>query len=236
MTAHHLFIVTSAINTRFGVFNDEERLHQTLETVESIKQHIPDASILLVEMSAVPLSDKQKNFLSSAVNQIVYFSGDPDVQNIYKNDNWDVVKNLTEVMCFQKMLGFCNTNHLFDKFDRIHKISGRYFLNKNFNKAIYEDCSKIILVHKKKSQFSFDLTGVKYQFMSRFWSWPKSLTSEVIKTYKDGFIYMYQRISQNGYCDIEHMLYKHLPQELIHTVDKIGIEGMLGQNGIRIDD
>ena len=87
MTAHHLFIVTSAINTRFGVFNHEERLHQTLETVRSIKQHIPDASILLVEMSAEALSDKQKNFLSSSVNQIIYFSGDVDVQSIYKNDN-----------------------------------------------------------------------------------------------------------------------------------------------------
>ena len=34
----NLFLVTSAINSRFGVFNPEKRLEDTLKTINSIKE------------------------------------------------------------------------------------------------------------------------------------------------------------------------------------------------------
>ena len=33
----HAFIVTSAINSKFGVFKPEDRLTQTIDTIKSIK-------------------------------------------------------------------------------------------------------------------------------------------------------------------------------------------------------
>jgi hypothetical protein len=72
--------------------------------------------------------------------------------------------------------------------------------------------------------------------MSRLWSWPVGLTTEVINVYQEGFSYIAERIAAGGYCDIEHMLFKFLPHEYIYEVAKTGVCGNIGPNGMRVDD
>jgi hypothetical protein len=72
--------------------------------------------------------------------------------------------------------------------------------------------------------------------MSRLWSWPAGLSSEILNSYKTGFTYIKNQISRGRYCDIEHMLYKYLPEHLLSQVDSIGVEGLLGPNGILVKD
>ena len=45
----HAFVVTSAINSKFGVFSPEQRLTQTLDTIKSIKAKLPTAKIFVME-------------------------------------------------------------------------------------------------------------------------------------------------------------------------------------------
>jgi KaiC/GvpD/RAD55 family RecA-like ATPase len=237
MTIKHAFMVTSAINTKFGVFSGDQRLAQTLSTVSSIKRYIPDARIILVEMGAIALEQDQETLLNSSVDKIINFNNDEDVQAIFVSDNWDVVKNTTEVMCFRRALQQCIDHNLFDGIDRIHKISGRYRLNDNFDPAryvLYPD--SIITTRKHSSQFPYELTLVHYQYMSRLWSWPAKITQEIIDMYDAGLDYMAARLSQGGYCDIEHMLGKFLPAHKIIEIEKVGLEGNIGPNGSAIND
>ena len=238
MTHKFAFMVTSAINTKFGIYNNDQRLQQTLDTIASIKKYVPTAKIYLVECGAIPLTEAQETALENVVDEIINFNDDEDVKAIFVSDNWDVVKNTTEVMCFKRALQHCLDYDLFNDIDRVFKMSGRYRLNDNFDLAQYVMAPhSIVTTHKHSSQFPHQVTLVEYQYMSRLWSWPANITERIIdEVYDAGLNYMAERLSQGGYCDIEHMLYKFLPQDLVLEVSKVGLEGNIGPNGATVND
>jgi len=232
-------MVTSAINTKFGIFNSEQRLQQTIDTINSITGRCPGAKVYLIEMAAIPLTEAQWSTISPMVNGIVDFNDDQDVKDIFNgSDNWDWVKNATEVMCFKQAIEQLREQGEFKGIDRVHKISGRYTLSDNFDLERYEQFPDDIFIKVPiTSQFPLEVTGnIPVQYMSRLWSWPVALTDEVIKAYEDGFVYIAERIAAGGYCDIEHMLYKFLPKQHVYEVGLTGVTGNIGPNGARIDD
>lgn len=234
-----LFILSSAINSRFGKFNPAERLQQTLDSVDSIKQQFPDAKIAVVEMTGVPLQEEQARAIQAKVNYFFDYTKEQAVIDIYNStDNWDIVKNTTEVMCFVNALTALTDQKVLDQFDRIYKMSGRYLLTDNCRAVDYEQLKdRIVVLERKGSQFPPDVTGgMQYQYMSRLWSWPATVTDQVIDAYNEGFMAMAQRYSDGGYFDIEHMLYAYLPKELVTEVPRVGLRGLLGPNGVAIED
>lgn len=235
----HAFMITSAVNTKFGVYDGQTRLQQTINTIDSIKARAPGAKIYLIEMAAIPLTPRQRELLETMIDGIVDFNDDQDVKDIYNSsENWDWVKNATEVMCFKQAIEQLRDNGEFEGIDRVHKVSGRYTLSENFDLARYDQHpDKFFVKQAMTSQFPLTMTGgVDRQYMSRLWSWPVALTDEVIKAYEDGFLYIAWRISEGGYCDIEHMLYKFLPAEHVHEVEMSGVCGNIGPNGMAIND
>jgi len=234
----HAFMITSAINTKFGVFTAEQRLQQTLDTINSITGRVPGARVFLVEMSAIPLTAEQRSELELVVDDIIDFDDDQDVKDIFNgSENWDWVKNATEVMCFSQAVEQLRDKGAFKDVDRIHKISGRYTLYDAFDLDVYDTYTdKIIVKQSMQSHFPPQVTQIARQYMSRLWSWPIALTDQVLKSYEEGFLYIAWRISEGGYCDIEHMLYKFLPQEHIHEVERTGVCGNIGPNGKKVED
>lgn len=219
----YAFLVTSAINSKFGVYNKHERLGQTLSTMASIKRFVPDAKIYVLEMTGEPIDEEQKEILRAIPHTLLDFTSDPDVVGLYNStDNWDVVKSVTEVSCFIKALQrlYKDTNEL-EGIERLFKISGRYELTEQFDiqlYGLYKTKPYIVIGASRGSQFPFATTQVSRQYMSRLWSWPKDLTDEVINVYGQGLNYMYERLAAGGYCDIEHMLYKFLDKEKVIEV------------------
>jgi hypothetical protein len=231
----HCFIVTSAINSKFGIYSPEERLAQTAITLQNIRFKVPDAKIIVMECAGTPLADNQSDTLESNSDLVIDFSRDSDVQAIYQSDNWDVVKNSTEIMCFGRLLRLCQTDNDFEGYDRIHKMSGRYILNDDFDLSVYEQYpDKIIIGPKNQSQFPYHITGIELQYMARLWSWPADQLDTVIKVYDDSLAYIGERVSNGGYADIEHVLYKFLPQTLVKEIPLLGVEGFIAPNGIPI--
>lgn len=234
-----LFILTSALNTKFGVHSNELRLQQTLDSITSIRRYAPGAKIAIVEMGGIPSTDEQIATLKSHSDFYYNYSNDEAVQDIFHStDNWDIVKNTTEVMVFGNMLGDMYENGLLNEFDRVFKMSGRYQLTENFDPAFYDTVpDRIVVLQRKGSQFPPQVTGgMQYQYMSRLWSWPVAATTAVLETYGSGFVAMAQRLAEGGYFDIEHMLFKYLPQEQVTEVTRVGLTGLLGPNGIKIED
>ncbi len=231
----HCFIVTSAINSKFGVYPPAERLTQTLATIASIKSRLPDSKIVIMECAGTPLTAEQESALDAAADVFIDFTQDADVQAIYKSDNWDIVKNTTEIMCFGRVLQMCWEDGDFDGIDRVHKMSGRYVLNDEFDPAVYEKyADRIIIGPKHRSQFPFEVTGIELQYMARLWSWPASLTPLITNVYNNSLAYIAERINRGGYADIEHVLYKFLPEELVTEIAVTGVEGNIAPNGVPI--
>lgn len=231
----HCFVVTSAVNSKFGIYNAEERLAQTVITLQNIRFRVPDAKIIVMECAGTALTQAQSVILEQNCDLLLDFSRDPDVLAIYQSDNWDVVKNSTEIMCFGRALRMCRDDGDFDGYDRIHKMSGRYVLNDDFDLAVYEKHKdRIVIGPKHQSQFPFQVTGIELQYMARLWSWPVSQLDTVIKVYEDSLSYIGERVSQGGYADIEHVLYKFLPVDLVQEIPLLGVEGFIAPNGVPI--
>lgn len=231
----HCFIVTSAVNSKFGIYSPEERLAQTVITLQNIRFRVPGAKIIVMECAGTALNQVQSDTLENNCDLLLDFSKDPDVLAIYQSDNWDVVKNSTEIMCFGRALRMCQDDGDFEGVDRIHKMSGRYILNDDFDLEVYEQYTdKIIIGPKHRSQFPFEVTGIDLQYMARLWSWPSNQTERVVQVYYDSLTYIGQRVSQGGYADIEHVLYKFLPQHLVQELPVLGVEGFIAPNGVPI--
>jgi hypothetical protein len=233
----HAFIVTSAVNSKFGVFNPQQRLDQTLDTIASIKSKIPDALIVVIECCGTPINPYQEELIRQKCDVFIDCSQDEDVQDLYDNDNWDVVKNGTEIMVFSRVLAILKKENMFNGINRIHKMSGRYILNELFDPDTYENSTvqdKIIIGTKYKSQFPPEITTVPFQYMARLWSWPTELLDEVIDVYKDSFVFFAERLSAGGYVDIEHVLAKFLNPAHVHEIQNLGVEGQIAPNGSAI--
>ncbi len=231
----HGFVVTSAVNSKFGVYSPAARMQQTLTTLQNVRARVPDCKIVVMECAGTPLTEAQSELIEANCDLLLDFSCDPDVQAIYQSENWDVVKNSTEIMCFGRALRMCQDDGDFAGLDRIHKMSGRYILNDEFDLGVYEEHpDRIIIGPKHKSQFPYEVTGIELQYMARLWSWPADQTERVIRVYEDSLNYIGQRVSQGGYADIEHVLYKFLPTELVTELPVLGVEGSIAPNGVAI--
>ena len=238
---NHLFLITSAVKTKFGKYDQEERVSQTWDTFKSIRKRVPDAQIVLIESSAIPVEKEILDDFREVVSFIVNMSGDKTLTHIRENtDNWDIAKNMSELLAFNSALKMLEEETtIFDHVDRIHKLSGRYTLNENFNPRLYERFTdKIILPMRYKSQFTTELdnTNIPFQYMSRLWSWPKSLHPVVKDFYKEAVDTFMQRLKEKSRVDIEHLLFLLLPNEHVREVPIIGVSGQLGQNGRKVEN
>lgn len=234
---NHLFVISSAINTKFGVFDSNQRLLQTYRTIKSVYDRVPNSKIVLIESSGIPLENEVLQKLHECVHCLIDMSGTETVSTIYNSTpNWDVVKNVCEVLCFLMAFKSIEENGMLEGIDRVHKLSGRYVLNDNFDLSAYEKYpDKIIMIDKVPTTFGSHVE-IPFQYASRLWSWPISLHPLIKDFYLQTITEMRERLLVNMYADIEHLMYKFLPEEHIQTVNTIGVEGYIGGNKLFISE
>jgi hypothetical protein len=234
------FIITSAINTRFGVYKTDDRLQQTLDTIKSIRNRCDNCTITLIEMAGLPLQNEQRDILQSLVNVLIDFTDDETVKQIYKNDNWDIVKNLTEISVFGQTLKMIAGHEAYKGIDRFFKVSGRYLLNNDFKIKDYASAKckdKIVFAKRRNSQFDPKVTGgVVNQYMSRTWSFPAVEIVNIQKMFTGMQLCMLDILQKGGYIDIEHLLFLYTDPTKVLEVDKMGVQGLLGPNGTLVRD
>jgi len=235
------FIVTSAVNSRFGVYNWEQRLAMTLDTLKCLRERVPGCKIVLSEVSGHGVDPGIAERLEEAVDLYLDFGNNSEVRFIYTNpmwyNNWDVVKNLTELTTFPIALRTLQDAGEIDTDSRIFKMSGRYLLNDKFRLDYYAQDAvkdKVVIGREVPSQFPFQVTGLSMQYMCRLLSWPDSLHGDMITWYENGRDYMRQRMDAGGYADIEHCLYYAIPKRHVHQVDEVGVYGNIAPNGMAI--
>lgn len=240
-----LFLVTSAIHTKHGCFSTEQRLEQTISTLESIKAADPNARILVIECGAeASITDEESDKLKPYIEGLLNFNPDNQVQEIYRmaDNNWDVAKNLTELVVFGKALDFIirQQPETLNDIDRVFKISGRYKLNENFNIQKHLDPQyheSYIFANRRQSQFPSIVTGgLTHQVMSRLWSWSPQKTAMVFFRYNLMIETFIGNMAQKKYTDIEHLLFRYFSGPYMVEIPLIGVEGFLGPNGTLVKD
>jgi len=234
-------LVTSAANAKFSVYKPEERVEQTLKTIESVRQHIPNSYICLTDCGIPALEGELKEKLVNAVDKFIDFSKDTTVNWISQNiQHQDTVKNLTELMVVGKFFKLAKDNNWFQDCQRIFKVSGRYWLTDNFNITRYEKedaQGKYVVSKKMLSQFPAHVTGNQsLQYMLRVYSFDSKLLEDFISRINIMSSYMQERVNAGGYIDIEHLFCKFLPKDLTLEIARTGVAGNVAPNGFFIEN
>jgi hypothetical protein len=232
-----VFVVSSAIHAKHGVYDVNQRLDQSIETFKSVQKYANGSDIIVLDGGSDHLTAEEREKLKDYITLFYSFSDAENVQEIQKSNNWDIVKNLIELIMFGSFFS-SQAESLMSKYDRIFKLSGRYTLNENFDYERHMNAKEKILIRGPyTSQFTPEITGgVTTQYMSRLWSFDSKLLPEISKTYNKMFAHMMKRLQERGYIDIEHLLQAHLPSHRVELVGKIGVQGNIAPNGVGVSD
>jgi len=125
----NLFLITSVIKVsddhlEKSFCHHPRRQHETLKTIYSIREKNPGAKIFLLECS--DMSREQEHFLKGKVDIFLNLSSDIDINEAVLKS-----KSLGEKMMMLKAIDYLEKENI--DFDNLFKISGRYWLNENFN-------------------------------------------------------------------------------------------------------
>ena len=243
----HCFIVTSAVNTKWGMYDNETRFKQTIATLDSIHKYAPNSKIIIMECAAIPLTEWQTHVLGEKSDLIVDWTSHHMVQHINdQSKDESILKNFTEINCFPGTIEHCLATDILDDVDRVHKISGRYTLNEHFNLELYENNQKIVVGPRRPSRLPFISASVEYEYPCRLWSWPNSMSKDIATMFNEMLPFLVNHrkrkyISETGeelqaYMDLEHLLYHFLNPNKVQSVPKLGLDGNLSWTGEQISD
>jgi hypothetical protein len=232
-----VFLVSSAIHAKHGVYDTKTRLEQTIETCKSIRNKC-DAEIVVLDGGYKDITDEEREILSKYIDKFYSFADAENVTQIQQVPNHDIVKNMIEIIVFGSFFDKAVDDGWRDKYKRIFKMSGRYTLNDDFSYDKHmNEVDKVVIRGPFTSQFNSQVTGgVSLQYMSRLWSFDAFLLPYVRDLYTDMFNHMTERLNAGGYIDIEHLLFHHIDPVLVSNIGKLGVEGNIAPNGMRVSD
>ena len=233
--------LSSAVNsTLMRVYTPEERLQQTIKSIETIRERIPNSVIVMFDCSIPGVDDATKKMLSGKVDYFIDFSKDTLINNIPQMINHkDTVMNLSELVAISKTFKIIKDNNWFEGCDRIFKMSARYWLNEKFDISVYEKDSvkgKYVFTKKMLSQFPKSLVGQSLQYMLRVYSFDGSLIDDYMQKIKMMIDDVQNKIVNNQYIDVEHLFYKFVPQDNIFEIARSGITGNISKTGALIEN
>lgn len=244
---HNVVLLTSALYTNYGVFNPSERKAQTLETIKSIRQNIPNSIIMIIENSTEAIQEDTSAEMETIIDSVDYFfdnSDDPDIKYFHKNvSNYDIGKNSMETIGTLKVLMQIKADpellKIVTESDRIFKVSGRYLISEKFNFGNFSSKStqgKYVFKKAAKAWIPEADTGVTTLLQTRLWSFCPELFDETLSIYQMILNNMFNTVNKQKYIDIEHSMSKFIPKEKLVELEFVGVKGNIAPNGAAVED
>jgi mannosyltransferase OCH1-like enzyme len=215
----NIFIITSILNCtnlelsyskKRTVFSFRSRLRQTIKTIESIRKYYKDCDILLCDCSDLCNYKTEELEISNMVDYYYNFY-DNDVIKEAVNG---IYKGHGESMILLKALEIIND--LNESYKYIFKISGRYYLNDNFDNKLFENNENVFTTW---DGCNFSLCTVLYKLMYN----DKTYFENVLRNS------MNELIEGNS---IEICIYKYFLKN-INIIEKINVDGYLSTEGYK---
>lgn len=201
------------INKR-SIYSSEERFTQTKETIESIKQYIPNYFIICVECSR--LTQEQVEYFSENVNIFInVFENSDYKEKIYSNSKSYGEGTMT-------LIGIAHLLSLELNWKSFFKISGRYKLNKQFDFSKYDNNNNIIKsIDNNRNNMHTSLYKLNIYTLHKWYS------------------YLQNSESKFKQCIGYELLFANFLFYFIHQdkrfVKTLGVEGYIAVSGDRID-
>lgn len=247
-----LFLVGSALNhfqeERYSEFNSQQRFEQTLDTIKSIKDKVPDSYILIYEGSETSIKQEYKDKFIELSDLFIECGDDPYMKSLYENVHRDpnkftFVKSMLECRCLQITLNYMMEHNIFSDATRVFKLSGRYKLNDYFDIEDYKSkflMNKYVMKYydykerfKDMDDIYTTLYGCKGSIVTGLWSFDRFLFNDIFSVLEKSFQYMERAIQMTAGIDIEHSFYHFVDRDKILNVPILGLDLIKGMSGER---
>ena len=123
-----------------SVYTHQERFDQTLNTFATVRKHIPNCKICLIDCSE--FSEEETKILKE---QCDYFINLIDNQELNHTLRYSPAKALCEALQTSFVIKFINENNICIK--NFFKITGRYWLNDEFDYSIFDNENNVCRLH-----------------------------------------------------------------------------------------
>lgn len=222
---NNIILICSIINTpnlplsyhkTRSIYNPDERFNQTVETINSINNKIPNPTFIIIECSE--LNESHEKYFKSVTNHFINLYNNNELkQKIYSKS-----KSLGEgTMTIAAIEYIINNNLLCDNF---FKITGRYTLTDNFNYDNFVNKKNVCkTINNNLNNIVTSLYKLNPQYLSKFLSFLKNKQSEMIKCI--------------GYEVLFASFIKYIDNNYINTIflNTIGIKGNIAVDGSLYD-
>ena len=220
----NLFIVTSALHANIGVVNNHDRVLQTIDTLENLKQMVPDAMVLFVDGSPHNIDDDIKKKISEYC-QSIWFNTHPDIYAMASSGR----KSEAEIIMLFNTLVQLKQSKALSGVKRIFKYSARSFLDNSFDITKYDDhFGKYIFKKAIPSWMPEERKQniIDHLYITRMFSFCPSL----IDNYLQSLQLILNNVIQHQ-IDTEHSHYLCLDKKYIVEFDELGCNGVVAGSG-----
>jgi len=225
-----LFIVTSALKTSIGVIDDETRIRQTIEGLQSLRKTAPDALILWVDASSKMVDEATMDQVTQYCNKSISFFGDEDLMTLANAG----LKSQAEVTLLFKTLSIIKQHPELQKMmagvRRVFKLSGRTNMLEGYDPKAYDNqYGKYVFKKSMPSWLPLQKqleSGCDKLYITRMYSFCISL----LDNYFNSLPQIYEAIDYHG-VDTEHAHFGNIDHNLITEFENLYCQGMLAGNG-----
>jgi hypothetical protein len=225
-----LFIVTSALKTSIGVIDDETRIRQTIEGLQSLRKAAPDAIIFLVDASSRMVDEATMVTVTQYCDRSISFFGDEDLMSLANAG----LKSQAEITLLFKTLSIIKQHPELQKMmagvRRVFKLSARTNMLEGYDPKAYDNqYGKYVFKKAMPSwlppQKQLE-SGCDHLYITRMYSFCISLFDNYLNTLPA----IYQTINQHG-VDTEHAHYGNIDKGFSVEFENLYCQGMLAGNG-----
>jgi hypothetical protein len=225
--SRQLFVVTSALNPNMGVLNREERLQQTIEGLQSLRNKCPDAIVLLADGSPEKIEEEKIQSLSHLVNFVADFSNDSDITQFASRGMKSQAENVLLLKTMMLLKRDADMMRLLQSVNRIYKFSGRTVLNDGFDPSAHNHFGKYVFKKRMPTWLSGEKAEIFTDLLiTRLFSFCSSLI--------DDYMVMCRRnigVINDAGVDTEHAHFFNMKEELLVELDQIHCQGVMASTG-----
>jgi hypothetical protein len=225
--SRQLFIVTSALNPNMGVLNREERLQQTIEGLQSLRNRCPDAIVFLVDGSPEKVEEEKIRGMSHLVNFVADFSNDFDITQFASRGMKSQAENVLLLKTMMLLKQDASMMRLVQTVNRIYKFSGRTTLNDEFDSSAHNHFGKYVFKKRMPTWLSGEKAEIFTDLLiTRLFSFCPSLI--------DDYMIICRRnigVVNDAGVDTEHAHFFNMKPELLVELDKIHCQGVMASTG-----
>ena len=225
-----LFIVTSALRTSIGVIDDDTRIKQTIEGLQSLRKAAPDAIILWVDASSKMIDEATMATVAQYCDRSISFFGDEDLMSLANAG----LKSQAEITLLFKTLSIIKQHPELQKMmadvRRVFKLSGRTNMLEGFDPKAYDDLYGKYVFKKRIPSWLAPHKQVEsdcnHLYITRMYSFCVSLVDNYLHILPE----IYRTVNEFG-VDTEHAHFGNTNKDLVVEFENLYCEGVLAGNG-----